>query len=57
MDMNLVTEVVVAVMLRCFKFSLCNKEIYWNMATVSYPTVGRLSAKPALYLKVERIHG
>ena len=48
-------EVVLAVMIRAFKFSLSDKEIYWNMATVIYPTVGKESPKPELYLKVERI--
>lgn len=42
-------------MLRSFKFSLCDKEIYWNMATVNYPTVGKLSPKTEMYLKLERV--
>ena len=50
-----VTEVVLAILLRSFKFSLSDKEIYWNIASVNYPTVGRESTKPALYLKVARV--
>ena len=42
-------------MLRSFKVSLGDKEVYWNMAGVNYPTVGKVDNKPALYLKLERI--
>ena len=49
------TEVVLAVMLRSFKFSLGEKEIYWNMAGVNYPTVGKVDNKPAEFLKLQRI--
>ena len=50
------TEVVLAVMLRSFKVSLSDKEVYWNMAGVNYPTVGKIDNKPAQYLRLERIN-
>lgn len=50
-----VSETVIAVMLRSFRFSLGEKEIYWNMAGVNYPTVGKTSEKPAAFLRLERI--
>ena len=42
-------------MLRDFKFSLGDREIYWNMASVNYPTVGKVDNSPAEYLKLQRI--
>lgn len=48
-------EVVLAVMLRSFKFSLSEKPIYWNLAGVNYPTVGDNGGKPAMYLKLEPV--
>ena len=42
-------------MLRSFKFSLGENEIYWNMAGVNYPTVGKASERPAAFLRLERI--
>lgn len=42
-------------MLRSFKFLLSDKDIYWNVALVSYPTVGKEDTKEALPLKVEPI--
>ena len=50
-------EVVLSVMLRSFKFSLAEKEIYWNMGGVYYPTVGKIDNKPAEFLKLQRIDG
>ena len=48
-------EVVLAVMLRSFKFLPGDKDIYWNMAGVNYPTIGKAGSKPAMYLKLERL--
>ncbi|KAJ3552918.1 hypothetical protein NM688_g3899 [Phlebia brevispora] len=48
-------KVVLAVVLRSFKFSLSDKKIVWNLAGVNYPTVGETSPKPSLPLKVERV--
>lgn len=48
-------EVVLAVMLCSFRFSLGEKEIYWNMGGVNYPTVGKVDNKPAEFLKLQRI--
>lgn len=42
-------------MLRSFKFSLSEKEIYWNVAVVNYPTVGKVDTKGTLPLKLEAI--
>ena len=50
--MYALTEVVLAVMLRSFVFSLGKKEIYWNWAGVNFPTVGRENSKPEMYLRV-----
>ena len=49
------SETVLSVLVRSFKFSRSEKEIYWNMAPAYYPTVGRDSNKPAMYLKVEAL--
>ena len=51
----MLAEVVLAVMLRSFKFSLAEKPIFWNLAGVNYPTVGKDSDKPTMYLKVEPV--
>ena len=48
-------EVVLAVLLSNFKFSQTGKEIYWNVAGVSYPSVGPDSVKPAMPLIVQRL--
>ncbi|KAF7800123.1 hypothetical protein EIP86_011368 [Pleurotus ostreatoroseus] len=48
-------KVVLAVLLRSFKFSLSGKDIVWNLAGVNYPTVGKTSSKPSMPLKVEVI--
>ena len=48
-------EVVLAVMLRSFKFTPSDKEVYWNLAGVNYPTVGQAGSKAALYLKLEAV--
>ncbi|EKM59451.1 uncharacterized protein PHACADRAFT_249950 [Phanerochaete carnosa HHB-10118-sp] len=48
-------KVVLAVMLRSFKFLPGEKEVYWNMAGINYPTVGRESNKPSMYLRLEPI--
>lgn len=50
------SETVLAVMLRSFRFSLSDKEIYWNIAGVNYPTVGKTNEKPAAFLRLERIN-
>ena len=47
------SEVVLAVMLRSFVFSLSDKEVHWNFAGVNYPTVGKDSNKPAMYLRLQ----
>lgn len=42
-------------MLRSFKFHLGDKEIYWNVAGVNYPTVGKNATKSDMFLKLERL--
>ena len=50
------SETVLVVMLRSFKFHLSDKnEIYWNMSGISFPTAGKISEKPAAFLRLERI--
>ena len=49
------SEVVLGVMLRSFKFYPGDKEIYWNVAGVNFPTVGKDGTKPAMHLKLERL--
>ncbi|CCM01001.1 uncharacterized protein FIBRA_03049 [Fibroporia radiculosa] len=45
-------KVVLAVLLSNFTFELTDKPIEWNTAAVRYPTVGKVSNKPQLPLKV-----
>lgn len=49
------TEVVLAVMLRSFRFTPSDKEVYWNLGGVNYPTIGKVSNKPELPIKVQAI--
>ena len=46
------TEVVLAVLLRSFEFSLSEKEIVWNLGGVNYPTVDASSRNPSLPMVV-----
>ena len=39
-------------MLRSFVFSLGKQDIYWNWSPVGFPSVGKDSEKPAMYLRV-----
>ena len=55
MSLTILAEVVLAVMLRSFKFLMSDQDIYWNVALVSYPTVGKVDMKEALPLKLEPI--
>lgn len=48
-------EVVLAVLLRSFRFMSSDKEVYWNLAGVNYPTVGKGGMKAALPLKVVKV--
>lgn len=48
-------EVVLAVLLRSFRFSPSEKDIVWNLAGVNYPTVGKYATKPSLPMKMEVI--
>ncbi|KAH9923760.1 cytochrome P450 [Epithele typhae] len=45
-------KVVLAVLLANFRFELSDKDIVWNSAGVMYPTVGPVSKKPEMPLKV-----
>ena len=49
------TEVVLAVLLRSFRFMPSDQEVYWNLAGVNYPTVGKDGVKAALPLKLEPV--
>ncbi|KAJ3488906.1 hypothetical protein NLI96_g2507 [Meripilus lineatus] len=46
-------KVVLSVLLSSFKFSLSDQDIVWNLAPAKYPTVGRISIKPSMPMKVE----
>lgn len=48
-----IPEVVLAVMLRSFRFLPSDKEVYWNLAGVNYPTIGKYGTKAALPLKLQ----
>ncbi|EKM49766.1 uncharacterized protein PHACADRAFT_214286 [Phanerochaete carnosa HHB-10118-sp] len=48
-------KVVLAVMLRSFRFLPGDKEIYWNLAGINYPSVGKESAKAEMPMNVEAI--
>lgn len=45
------------VLLRAFRFQPAHdhKDIYWNSAGISYPTIGQTSDKLALPIKIEAI--
>lgn len=45
------SEVVLVLLLAKFTFTSSDKDIYWNLAGVSYPSV-RGSSKPQLPIKV-----
>ncbi|KIP09651.1 hypothetical protein PHLGIDRAFT_86237 [Phlebiopsis gigantea 11061_1 CR5-6] len=48
-------KVVLAVLLRSFRFMSSDKEVYWNLAGINYPTVGKGGMKAALPLKVVKV--
>ncbi|GJE97651.1 cytochrome P450 [Phanerochaete sordida] len=48
-------KVALAVLLRSFRFRPSEKEIFWNLSGVSFPTVGEEGSKPMLPMKVEAI--
>ena len=43
-------------LLDAFRFTVSDKEIVWNIATVRYPTVGKDGVKPELLLVVAPLH-
>ncbi|KIP02197.1 hypothetical protein PHLGIDRAFT_122687 [Phlebiopsis gigantea 11061_1 CR5-6] len=48
-------KVVLAILLRSFKFLPGEKDIYWNAGSVNFPTIGKEGTKSAMYLKLERM--
>ncbi|OCH86572.1 cytochrome P450 [Obba rivulosa] len=46
-------KVVLSVLLTTFKFSLPTRQIYWNIAGATYPTMEEQSTKAEMFLKVE----
>jgi len=48
-------KVVLSVLLESFKFELTDKKIYWNYASVQFPSVGLGSEKSMLPLKVSLV--
>ena len=53
--MSFSAEVVLCVLLRSFKFSLSDKEIFWNFSGISYPTMGKHDMKPSMVLKIQAL--
>ena len=47
---------MLSVFLDAFKFTVSDKEIVWNIATMRYPTVGKDGVKPELPLVVAPLH-
>ena len=47
-------EVVLAVLLENFNFSPTDKEVWWNLCPVVYPTMSKDDAEPSLVLAVSR---
>ena len=47
------SEVVLVTLLSKFKFAPSNRDVYWNLAGIQYPTVGQDSLRPELPMKVE----
>ncbi|KAJ3553545.1 hypothetical protein NM688_g3553 [Phlebia brevispora] len=50
-------KVILAVLLTSFRFTPTGKEVYWNSAQVSYPTIGRESRKACMPLNVQPLTG
>ena len=50
------SEAMLFVLLDAFRFTVSDKEIVWNIATVRYPTVGKDGVKPELPLVVAPLH-
>ncbi|GJE84313.1 cytochrome P450 [Phanerochaete sordida] len=48
-------KVLLATLLRAFRISPGTREVYWNLASVSYPTLGRDGDKAVTYVQLERI--
>ncbi|TBU25722.1 cytochrome P450 [Dichomitus squalens] len=48
-------KVVLSALLAAFEFELTDKEIVWNSAAVSFPTMGLQSEKPEMLLKVRAV--
>lgn len=48
-------EVVLATLLKSFKFSLTKKEIVWNWATLPYPTMDEDTTEPSMVLKLDLV--
>ena len=51
------TEIVLAVLLSTYSFSMTDRPIAWNQAAVLYPSMGEESAKPELCLMVKSLQG
>ena len=51
----MIAEVVLAVMLRSFKFLPGKQDVYWNMGGINYPTDGKESNKVCMYMHLEPI--
>lgn len=54
-DSSVRAEIVLAIILRTFKVTLSSKEVYWNVAGVNYPTVGKDGSRAEMPLMLERI--
>ena len=45
-------EVVLVMLLSKFTFAPSDQDVYWNLAGIQYPTVGKNSPQPQLPMKV-----
>ena len=46
------TEVVLVTLLSTFTLAPSDKDVYWNLAGIQYPTIGKESLRPELPMKV-----
>ena len=47
-----IAEAVLVTLLSKFTFAPSDRDVYWNLAAIQYPTVGKNSTRPELPMKV-----
>ena len=48
------TEVILSTLIANFTFELSDKPIFWNVSAITFPSAGKDSEKPEMWLKVGR---